>query len=151
MDSTAVIALGTNQVVGTLATGWRTDLPFVAPDGGIAIALGNDVVVTDGATLRATTRVEGGASDFWYPFRWTGFRPRAEELDQPVEFAGPPVDSTTVPADSATALDSAAAPVARAPTPPPPPRDTAVRRPPAGFTVNNPNAQRTCGCGQSFS
>ncbi len=21
----------------------------------------------------------------------------------------------------------------------------------AGFTVNNPNAQRTCGCGQSFS
>jgi iron-sulfur cluster assembly protein/iron-sulfur cluster insertion protein len=21
----------------------------------------------------------------------------------------------------------------------------------AGFTINNPNAQRTCGCGQSFS
>lgn len=135
VDSTAVIALGTNQVVGTLATGWRTDLPFVAPDGGIAIAQGNDVVVTDGATLRATARVEGGASDFWYPFRWTGFRPRAEELDQPVEFAGPPVDSTALPADSAAAQDSAA-PVATAPTPPPPPRDTAVRRPPAGFTVS---------------
>ena len=135
VDSTAVIALGTNQVVGTLATGWRTDLPFVAPDGGIAVAQGKDVVVTDGATLRATTRVEGGASDFWYPFRWTGFRPRAEELDQPVEFAGPPVDSTAVSVDSAAAQDSAAAPVATAPAPPPP-RDTAVRRPPAGFTVS---------------
>ena len=134
VDSTAVIALGTNQVVGTLATGWRTDLPFVAPDGGIAIAQGKDVVVTDGATLRATARVEGGASDFWYPFRWTGFRPRAEELDQPVEFAGPPVDSTAVPADSGAMPDSVASPVAAAPGPPP--RDTAVRRPPAGFTVS---------------
>jgi cell division septation protein DedD len=133
--STAVIALGTNQVVGTLASGWRADLPFVAPDGGIAIAQGNDVVVTDGATLRATARVEGGASDFWYPFRWTGFRPRAEELDQPVEFAGPAGDSTTVPADTASSKDSLAAPAQVAPAPPPP-RDTAVRRPPAGFTVS---------------
>ncbi len=136
VDSTVVIALGTNQVVGTLATGWRADLPFVAPDGGIAVAQGKDVIVTDGTTLRATTRVAGGAADFWYPFRWTGFRPRAGELDQPADFAGPPVDSTAVPADSAPPKDTAAAPVAPAPAPPPPPRDTAVRRPPAGFTVS---------------
>ena len=136
VDSTAVIALGTNAVVGTLATGWRADLPFVAPDGGIAFAQGKDVIVTDGATLRATARVPGGAADFWYPFRWTGFRPRAEELDQPVDFAGPPSDSMAAPADSAPPKDTVAAPVEPAPAPPPPPRDTAVRRPPAGYTVS---------------
>ena len=134
VDSAAVIALGTNQVVGTLGTGWRADLPFVAPDGGIALAQGKDVIVTDGTTLRPTTRVSGGASDFWYPFRWTGFRPRAEGLDQPVDFT-PPVDSTALSADSAAPKDSAAAPAAPAPASPPP-RDTAVRRPPAGFTVS---------------
>jgi len=136
VDSTAVIALGTNEVVGTLATGWRADLPFVAPDGGIAFAQGKDVIVTDGTTLRPTARVAGGAADFWYPFRWTGFRPRAGELDQPVDFAGPPVDSTAAPADSAPPKDTGSAPVAPAPAPPPPPRDTAVRRPPAGYTVS---------------
>jgi len=65
VDSTAVIALGTNQVVGTVATGWRADLPFVAPDGGIALAQGKDVVVTDMASRRAPIRVTGGAADFW--------------------------------------------------------------------------------------
>jgi len=134
VDSAAVIALGTNKVVGTLGTGWRADLPFVAPDGGIALAQGKDVIVTDGTTLQPTTRVNGGASDFWYPFRWTGFRPRAEGLDQPVDFT-PPVDSNAVPADSAARKDSTAAPAAPAPAPPPP-RDSAVRRPPAGFTVS---------------
>jgi cell division septation protein DedD len=134
VDSAAVIALGTNKVVGTLGTGWRADLPFVAPDGGIALAQGKDVIVTDGTTLKPTTRVSGGASDFWYPFRWTGFRPRAEGLDQPVDFT-PPADSTALPADSAAPKDSAAAPSNPAPVPPPP-RDTVVRRPPAGFTVS---------------
>ena len=138
-DSAAVIALGTNRVVGTLATLWRADLPFVAPDGGIAVAQGKDVVVTNGETLRATARVAGGAADFWYPFRWTGFRPRAEGLDQPVEFAGPAVDSTAAPVDSAAAKDTAAAPVGPAPAPPAQPapaHDSAVRRPPVGYTVS---------------
>jgi cell division septation protein DedD len=137
VDSTAVIALGTNQVVGTVATGWRADLPFVAPDGGIALAQGKDVVVTDVASRRAPIRVTGGAADFWFPFRWTGFRPRAGELDQPVDF-GQPTDSTAV-TDSTAAKDSTA-PATPAPTPAPapvpPPRDTAVHRPNAGFTVS---------------
>ena len=59
----AVIALGTNHVVGTLATGWRADLPFVAPDGGIALAQGQDVIVADGddaAPDDARARRRGG-------------------------------------------------------------------------------------------
>ncbi len=136
VDSTAVIALGTNQVVGTVATGWRADLPFVAPDGGIALEQGKDVIVTDVESRRAPIRVTGGASDFWYPFRWTGFRPRAGELDQPVDFGGPAADSTA-PVDSTAAHDSTVTPApAPSPAPAPPPRDTAVRRPNAGFTVS---------------
>lgn len=128
-DSTMVIALGTNRVVGTIATVWRADLPFVAPDGGIAVEQGKDVIIADGETLRPTVRVNGGAADFWYPFRWTGFRPRPQELDKPVEFGGPPVDSTKTRADSAA--DSSAAPA-----PAPPTRDTTAHRPAAGYTVS---------------
>ena len=134
VDSAAVIALGTNRVVGTVSTGWRADLPFVAPDGAIALAQGKDVVVADGTTLRERSRVSGGTSDYWFSFRWTGFRPRAQDLDQPVDFGGPPVDSMAPPVDTAPAppADSASAPV----EPPPPPRDSTVRRPAAGYTVS---------------
>jgi hypothetical protein len=125
-DSTIVIALGTNRVVGTLATDWRADLPFVAPDGGIAAAQGADVYVVDGETLRPRTRVRGGAADFWFPFRWTGFRPRAATLDQPVEFA--------TASDSAHATDSTAARTDSG-APAPVVQDTALRRP-SGWTVS---------------
>lgn len=125
-DSTVVIALGTNRVVGALATGWRADLPFVAPDGGIAVAQGADVFIVDGETLRPVARVRGGAADFWYPFRWTGFRPRAAALDRPVEFAGPS-DSALAARDSLARTDSA--------LPAPVVRDTVPRRA-AGWTVS---------------
>jgi hypothetical protein len=130
-DSALVIALGTNRVIGAVATEWREDLPFVAPDGGIAVAQGTDVVVVDGETLKPKVRVRGGAADFWYAFRWTGFRPRDARLDKPVEF-GPPVDSAAKAADStAPRTDSTPAPVLT----PPPPKDTVVHRS-SGFTVS---------------
>ena len=130
-DSVLVIALGTNRVTGAVASAWREDLPFVAPDGGIALAQGSDVVVVDGETLKSTVRVHQGAADFWYAFRWTGFRPRDTRLDKPVDFAGPPRDSTRAGRDSSAAADSTLAPK---PTPTPP-RDSVVRRS-AGFTVS---------------
>jgi len=129
VDSTVVVALGTNRVVGALATAWRVDLPFVAPDGGIAIEQGKNVIIADGETLRPTVRVNGGAADFWYPFRWTGFRPRAHDLDKPVDFGGPAPDSTKASADSAR--DTTSAPAAA-----PAPRDTTAHRPLTGYTVS---------------
>jgi cell division septation protein DedD len=125
VDSALVIALGTNRVIGSTATTWRDDLPFVAPDGGIATARESAVVIVDGETLRERANVAGGATDYWYPFRWTGFRPRDARLDKPVDFSGPPVDSTPRPADSTAPkpIDSAAAPVT-----PTPPRDTTTHR-----------------------
>jgi hypothetical protein len=125
VDSAIVVALGTNRVIGALATGWRSDLPFVAPDGGVALAQGLDVIIADGETLKPKTRVHGGAADFWYPFQWTGFRPRDAKLDTPVEFR---VDSNRPLGDSASAADSAAALIPGAPVPAPVPRDSAARR-----------------------
>ena len=133
VDSVLVIALGTNRVIGTVATAWREDLPFVGPMGGLVLAQGTDVVITDGETLRITTRVRGGASDFWYPFQWTGFRPRDARLDRPAQFGDSTAGSAAGAADTSARRDSGAAPV---PAPAPSPsRDTVSRRA-AGFTVS---------------
>lgn len=126
-DSAVVIALGTNRIVGSVATVWRPDLPFVAPDGGIAVAQGADVFIVDGETLRPVARVRAGAADFWYPFRWTGFRPRAAALDQPVEFQGPS-DSSLAARDSGAMRADSVPPSGAA-------QDSAPRRQ-AGWTVS---------------
>jgi hypothetical protein len=129
-DSALVIALGNNSLVGAVATTWRGDLPFVAPDGGIALAQGKDVYIVDGQTLRPTTRVRDGAADFWYAFRWTGFRPRDATLDQPVYF--PVTVDTSILGDSTAVIDSAGA---VSPNPTATARDSVPRRA-TGFTVS---------------
>jgi hypothetical protein len=73
-DSAWVVALGNERLIGAIQTAWRTDLPFIAVDGSIVVAEGGDAAFVDAATLRVTRRVPGGAADFWYPFRWAGFR-----------------------------------------------------------------------------
>jgi len=95
-DSIWVIAIGTAKVLGGFRGGWRPDLPFVTYDGAIANASGDDVQFIDGETLRPLRRLRGGANDFWYPFLWDGFRPRAALLDQPVSFDSLALDSTVV-------------------------------------------------------
>ena len=103
-DSIWVLAIGTERVIGAVRSGWRPDLPFVAYDGAVALPIGDDVVMVDGETLKPRNRIRGGASDFWYPFLWDGFRPRAALLDEPVRFDSVAVDSTQV--DSAIAADA---------------------------------------------
>ena len=95
VDSAAVIALGTNRVVGTARDGLARRPPLRRAGRRDRARAGRRTSSSPTATtLRPTARVSGGAADFWYPFRWTGFRPRAEALDEPVDFVGPPVDST---------------------------------------------------------
>ena len=113
-DSVWVVAIGNDSLVGAVRSVWRTDLPFVAPDGAIAVASEGDVVFLDGQTLREKQRIKNGARDFWYSFTWTGFRPRDAGLDQPVQFPGADsTDSTATPPDSAAVI-----------TAPPPVRDS---------------------------
>ena len=73
-DSAWVVALANDQLIGAIRSVWRNDLPFVGVDGSIVTAVGRDAAMVDGATLRVTRTVPGGAADFWYPFRWAGFR-----------------------------------------------------------------------------
>jgi cell division septation protein DedD len=137
-DSAWVVAVGTYHVLGAVATGWRDDLPFVGPDGAIALATGNDVTFIDGETLRPAVRVSGGARDTWYQFHWNGFRPRASSLDQPVSFNLAAADSARTAIDAAAADAAAraaqradsAAPRGRGPAR----RDTAVAQ--VGYLVS---------------
>ena len=127
-DSAWVIAVANGTVVGSVSTRWRSDLPFVAPDGAVAVAEGNDVVIVDGETLRERRRVQGGASEFWYAFLWTGFRPRVSSLDTPSPLA--PSDTLDT-----TAIAKPVDTTAPAPVPPAPSRDTTAAAA-KGFVVS---------------
>jgi hypothetical protein len=124
-DSVTVIGTASNRVVGTVRSEWRSDLPLVAPDASIATLVGPDVVFVSPEEHRQLSREKGGGDEMWFSFWWTGFRPRAAGLDQPVTFDS----ATTVVADSAmiTTTDTVQ-------LPPPPVTDTVAR--PAGFTVS---------------
>ena len=147
-DSAWIVSLSSGEHVGTVATGWRDDLPLVAPDGAIAVARGEDVVFLSGGGWTPGARVAGGAADFWHTLSWSGFRPRAGDIDDPVRFptrqpdpapAPPSADSTPWPAPAPydtirpPAADSAAPP----PRPmPPPPRPVPNRPITSGFYVS---------------
>jgi hypothetical protein len=107
-DSIWIVAIGTARIIGGLRGSWRSDLPFVGYDGTVAVASGVDVLLFDGETLKQRARIKDGAQDFWYPFLWDGFRPRAASLDEPVRFDSVVVDSTAM--DTLAIPDSTGAP-----------------------------------------
>jgi SPOR domain len=114
-DALWVIAIGTNQLRGTIASDWRADLPAFAPASQIAVARGDEVVMVNSGTLSDASTIAGGGRDFWYFFAWNGFRPRSADLDRPVTFDTPAV----APADTlaGTTGDSAFNPPLRDATP----------------------------------
>jgi len=131
-DSAWVIAIGTNRLVGAVATRWETDLPAITPDGRLALLNAKDVNFVDPEKLSVQSTVAGGAKDFWYFFAWDGFRPRPQGLDQPVTFPGDSTQKDSLSASSTGAV-----------TNPPTTRDTATavvppvtKAPSAGFTVS---------------
>lgn len=85
----------------------------------------------DGLALRVAVR-PGGCSGFSYDMF---FDSEVAEDDVTADYSGVKV---VVDASSAMLLDGATL-------------DYADGLTQAGFSINNPNAQRTCGCGQSFS
>lgn len=129
-DSAWVIAIGTNRLLGAVATRWAVDLPSVTPNGDIAVLGPKDVSFLDPDKLTTKSTIAGGAKDFWYFFAWDGFRPRAQGLDQPVTFPGEATgDSLTA---SSTASTTPTGPEAPADSPPP----TAAAPATTGFTVS---------------
>ena len=108
-DSAWVVAVGSQRVLGAVATSWRADLPFVAADGQIALASANDVRFIDGETFKYGATIKGGAKDFWALVSWNGFRPRAASLDTPVQFDGGTTDTIARSAPADTVVDPAGA------------------------------------------
>ena len=113
-DSVWVAAVGTDQVIATVRSSWSTDLPFIAPDGAIALKDGDDVVFRDVASGKELQRVAAGARDFWYPFVWTGFRRRTAVAEQPGE-TKPDSETTAVKMPPSRAETTKAAAPAPAP------------------------------------
>jgi hypothetical protein len=126
-DSVFVVGIATNAVIGTVRSDWRDDLPLVAPDGSIVTIRDGDVAFVNPVDQKLVSKIGGGASDFWFPFWWTGFRPRAASLDIPVTF-----DSVAAAVDSSTTAAVAAADTARVV---PTVVDSAPKKA-AGFTVS---------------
>ncbi len=62
-DTVWVIAIGSDHLLGTVRTSWTADLPFVGPDGDIALADGPNVIFVDADSLRPRRTVPGGARD----------------------------------------------------------------------------------------
>jgi hypothetical protein len=75
----------------------------VTPDAGIALLSGREVTLVDAETLQRRSSVKTGGDDFWYFFEWTGFRPRAAGIDEPVTFEGIGVTDSTPLMDTAWA------------------------------------------------
>ncbi|HEY7394166.1 MAG TPA: SPOR domain-containing protein [Gemmatimonadaceae bacterium] len=114
-DSVWVVSVGADRVMGTVRSRWRGDVPFVAQDGNVAVQSANDIAFIDPTSMKEVRRTIGGASDFWYPFSWDGFHPRAAGLDEPVSF-GHDSDSVAVGlppvgSDTLTAVPPTPAPV----------------------------------------
>jgi hypothetical protein len=85
-DSVHVVSLANDEVIGTVTSPWRTDLPLVLADGTLALVREKDVVLADPTGSGEIRTIVDGAADFWLALRWNGFRPRAKGLDAPVEF-----------------------------------------------------------------
>ena len=133
-DSSWVIAIGTNQLEGTIRSDWRPDLPAFAPGSMIATARGNDVVMVNSRDLTDASTISGGGKDFWYFFSWNGFRPRSADLDRPVTFD----TLVAAPADSLAAAprDSGVNPPLRDATPTMVEPPVVVPPRPAGYMVS---------------
>jgi cell division septation protein DedD len=115
-DTVWVVSVATDKVLGTVNSDWRQDLPLVLPDGQIAVAHGNDVVIAHNESFAETRTIKNGGRDFWQVLRWNGFRPRSASLDEPVRFrSGGVAASDSARASGTLASDSVARATASAP------------------------------------
>lgn len=139
-DSAWVVSVGSEELVGTVPTRWRDDLPAVAFDGSIVALRGNDVVLVDAKTNKVTRTIDDGATDTWFFTRWNGFRPRARGIDEPVSFRTGGSDAApVVTAPGSTATPTRAVDTAVVDPPPletPPPAAAPAPRARSGWTLS---------------
>jgi DNA-binding beta-propeller fold protein YncE len=74
-DSVWLVDPSRQEVIGTLPTAWREDLPAVAPDGSLLTLRGDDLLARTLDSLTARGQVVGGARDQWLTAAWDPRRP----------------------------------------------------------------------------
>jgi DNA-binding beta-propeller fold protein YncE len=97
-DSAWVVDLPVKRLAGSVATGWRADLPGIGPDGSVVVRQGDDVVAYHPDSLAETGRVKAGAADLWTLTAW---RPRAGYRGAFADAAAPAAAATDQVADTA--------------------------------------------------
>lgn len=90
-DSIWVVELTRLDVIATVPSAWREDLPAVAPDGSLLTLRGDDVLALAPDSLVVTGRVNGGARDRWLLAAWDPRRPAlqlaADTTPRPADLA----------------------------------------------------------------
>lgn len=138
-DSAWIVSLASEELVATIPTAWRADVPTIVFDGSVATLRNSDLVLIDPRDRSTKGKVESGGSDRWFFVRWNGFRPRARGIDAPVSFrvgsAEAPAPITVIPAKPGVSapLDSARDDVIR---PAPPTQATPPSAASRGWTVS---------------
>jgi cell division septation protein DedD len=135
---TWVVSIPANIVVGSITSGWASDLPTVSENGVILAREGSAVVARDLHTLDSLGAVASGARDLWFAGRWV---PSSETAAIRADFrpSSPPVtESPTQRAEAPSPAPAEGAPV-RAPAVSAAPRTTAAA-PRANTVAPNPAA-----------
>jgi cell division septation protein DedD len=125
-NATWVVSTASNAVMGTLKGGWASDLPTVSENGVLLVREGAAVIARDLRSLDSLGAVATGARDLWFAGRWV------------------PTSAT-----AAVRADTRPAPVAAAPSGPPPaaqqrpqaeprPGENPAQAPPAAATQAPP-------------
>jgi sporulation related protein len=99
-DSVWVVDLPVKQLVGSVPSAWRVDLPAIAPDGALLVRQGDDVVAYRPDSLAETGRAKGGAADLWTLTAWRprgGYRGAFADADAPASQTGPASADTAGP------------------------------------------------------
>lgn len=74
-DSVWLVDPSREEVLGTVPSAWRDDLPTVAPDGSLLTFRGADLVSRTLDSLTPRGSVDGGARDEWLTAAWDPRRP----------------------------------------------------------------------------
>lgn len=74
-DSVWLVDPSREDVIGTLPSGWRDDLPAVAPDGSVLTLRGGDLLARTLDSLTVRGQVTGGGRDQWLTAAWDPRRP----------------------------------------------------------------------------
>jgi DNA-binding beta-propeller fold protein YncE len=89
-DSVWLVDPSREEVIGTVPSAWRDDLPAVAPDGSLLTVQGEDLLARTLDSLTARGRVGGGAHDQWLTAAWDPRRPALQlASDSSAQIAAP--------------------------------------------------------------